>query len=191
MEKRRFYDTLTSNNDITLEKFTALPLFTNNIIKMSTEAEINVRNSLWRRVSKNVSLENVSSLAGVVRKAFARLVVCGKEDTTNTECEEEVYSNTPIYTGPKIQVPWKGEEFKYPGDRFLTNAEICAQLNILELRFRTQTQILEERKQKSVNGKLLVKFTFIPKITILFSFAHARMHTRAAAHVQMGLKYVN
>ncbi|KAL4240232.1 hypothetical protein ACF0H5_001026 [Mactra antiquata] len=98
---------------------------------MNTEERIETQKSLWRRVRERFTELNISQFVRSVQSAF----ICGKST-------DEIQS--PIYTGPQITVPWRGEAFKYPEDRYLSNNELRQQLNILEMRFVAQSHKLDE-----------------------------------------------
>ena len=97
---------------------------------MNTAERTGARNSLWRRITAGLSRSNISRLL----RSFRSKITCGKSSDV---------VNGPIYTGPKITVPWTGEPFQYPEDRYLSNAELRSQLNLLEMRFHAQSYVLE------------------------------------------------
>ncbi|KAL4218962.1 hypothetical protein ACF0H5_021548 [Mactra antiquata] len=92
--------------------------------------------SLWRRVRERLTSWKISEFVRSLQSAFT----CGKSTDV---------INSPIYTGPQITVPWKGETFKYPKDRYLSNKELREQLTILEMRFVTQTHKLDALASKA------------------------------------------
>ncbi|KAH3819868.1 hypothetical protein DPMN_121610 [Dreissena polymorpha] len=61
---------------------------------------------------------------------------------TKTPKKGGVSNTNPIYRGPQITVPWTGPVFEYPTSLFLTNAELKAHVNLLELGFQKQSEIL-------------------------------------------------
>ncbi|KAL4236924.1 hypothetical protein ACF0H5_005310 [Mactra antiquata] len=94
--------------------------------------------SLWRRVRERLTSWKISEFVRSLQSAFT----CGK----STDVE-----NSPIYTGPQVTVPWKGETFKYPEDRYLSNKQLREQLTILEMRFVSQTHKLDGKISYSNN----------------------------------------
>ncbi|KAH3820303.1 uncharacterized protein LOC127831311 [Dreissena polymorpha] len=88
-------------------------------------------------------------ICGTLQKLFSDLVACVRPARStfpdgDTKCPTKGgESNTnPIYRGLQITVPWTSPVFEYPTSRFLTNEELKAQVNLLELRFRKQSEIL-------------------------------------------------
>lgn len=79
---------------------------------------------------ERLSRVNVSRLV----RSLQSVITCGKSRDA---------VNSPIYTGPKITVPWTGEPFHYPKDRYLSNDELRSQLNLLEMRFSAQSRRLD------------------------------------------------
>ncbi|KAL4236920.1 hypothetical protein ACF0H5_005306 [Mactra antiquata] len=102
--------------------------------------------SLWRRVRERLTSWKISEFVRSLQSAF----FCGK----STDMD-----NSPIYTGPQVTVPWKGENFKYPEDRYLSNKELREQLTILEMRFVSQTHKLDAYASKAKRMAKLVNAT--------------------------------
>ncbi|KAH3888722.1 hypothetical protein DPMN_012762 [Dreissena polymorpha] len=115
---------------------------------MESINETKVKNNIWRRLSRGVGTKHVSALAARFQKLFSDLAACVRSarstfpnGDTKSPTKGGVSNTNPFYRGPKITVPWTGAVFEYPTSRFLTNAELKAQVNLLELRFRKQSEI--------------------------------------------------
>jgi len=120
---------------------------------MAFPDHVAAKNELWRRISTRLRPDRVLAFARRVKIAFQNLNPCvGPRPDNDSESEiahdeqelQELLTN-PFYDGPLSIVPWCGPKFRYPEDRFLNNSELMQQLNILELRFQRQQEILVER----------------------------------------------
>jgi len=120
---------------------------------MAFPDQVEAKNELWRRISARLRPDRVLAFARRVKIAFQRFNPCvGPRPDNDSESEiahnehelQEMLTN-PFYDGPMSVVPWSGPKFQYPEGRFLNNSELMQQLNILELRFQRQQEILVER----------------------------------------------
>jgi len=120
---------------------------------MAFPDQVAAKNELWRRISARVRPDRVLALVRRVKIAFQSLNPCvGPRPDNDSETEiahneqelQELLTN-PFYDGPMSVVPWSGPKFRYPEGRFLNNSELMQQLNILELRFQRQQEILVGR----------------------------------------------
>ncbi|XP_060577353.1 uncharacterized protein LOC132734593 [Ruditapes philippinarum] len=106
------------------------------IIKSNMEVEIDTttRNSIWKRLSRNISQSKLGEFARAVNRVFSSIKICRKSS--------------------EIKVPsHKSSAFVYPDDRYLCNDEILRQLEVLERRFNQQTDIFARAQGKEVHFK--------------------------------------
>ncbi|KAH3871254.1 hypothetical protein DPMN_034449 [Dreissena polymorpha] len=123
---------------------------------MGENNETKVKNNLWRLLSRGVRTEHVSALASRLRKMFMQLAAFVRHarstdayDDTRPLTKGEKSLINPIYKGPQITVPWTGPVFEFPTSRKLTNAELKAQVNLLELRFWKQGEIMARHRSQT------------------------------------------
>ena len=90
---------------------------------MEGEIDTKIRNSIWKRLSRNINESKIGEFARAVNRVFTSFKTCRK--------------------GSKVRVPTPvSSVFVYPDDRYLSNDEILSQLEVLERRFNQQTDIL-------------------------------------------------
>jgi len=115
---------------------------------MAFPDQVAAKNELWRRISTRLRPDRVLAFVRRVKIAFQSINPCvGQDNGSESEIahnEQELLTN-PFYDGPMSVVPWSGPKFRYPEGRFLNNSELMQQLNILEIRFQRQQEILVER----------------------------------------------
>jgi hypothetical protein len=96
---------------------------------MEFEIDTSTRNSIWKRLSRNISQSKLGEFARAVNRVFSSIKICRKSS--------------------KAQVPNPvSSAFVYPDDRYLCNDEILRQLELLERRFNQQTDILAKAQGK-------------------------------------------
>ncbi|XP_060597048.1 uncharacterized protein LOC132750973 [Ruditapes philippinarum] len=101
---------------------------------MEVEIDTTTRNSIWKRLSRNISQSKLGEFARAVNRVFSSIKMCRKSN--------------------KVQVPNPvSSAFVYPDDRYLCNDEILRQLELLERRFNQQTDILARAQGKEEHFK--------------------------------------
>ncbi|XP_052224627.1 uncharacterized protein LOC127840170 isoform X2 [Dreissena polymorpha] len=123
---------------------------------MESINETKVKNNLWKRLSRGVGTEHVSALAARFRKLFSDLAACVRparstfpDGDTKSPTKGGESNTNPIFRGPQITVPWTSPVFAYHTSGYITNAEVNAQVKLLELRFRKQSEILSRHEHRT------------------------------------------
>ncbi|XP_053398436.1 uncharacterized protein LOC123552440 [Mercenaria mercenaria] len=115
---------------------------------MAKQIDTTARNSVWRRLSKNISKSKIGAFARCINEALGNLSLCKtagrrrqKMDSTDYILEDEEVS------------PRGAIGFVYPEDRYRSNSELLEQLEVLEKRFNKQSEIIAAAKGTHVHLK--------------------------------------
>ena len=123
---------------------------------MDPVLETTVKNNLWRKMSHRLNKEGVSRLAAAFRKACSRWFVCGQTKPDDNVARSYNGDIVASFNIPDINADTKeNREAKHP-----SNAEILAQVDSLEKRFKQQSIILEKHglKRPKINiGMCMLK----------------------------------
>lgn len=107
-----------------------------------SQLDIPTRNKIWKRVSRSINGSKIGAFARAVSNALRKLIIC-----KGGVRKDEAINNEDSYCFKEIAVP-APLEFAYPGDRYLSRAEILDHLEVIEERFNKQSMILNSFKGK-------------------------------------------
>lgn len=110
---------------------------------MTESCDKNTRYRLWAQLKEALNGKNMERLARTVRRLFERVIIC-RHSLQKAEDEVRIIESS----GVKVIEQLDGRSFRYPKDRYLTNAEIHTQLMLLEKRFKEQTEVLRNHERK-------------------------------------------
>ncbi|XP_060600034.1 uncharacterized protein LOC132753567 [Ruditapes philippinarum] len=147
---------------------------------MEVEIDTTTRNSIWKRLSRNISQSKLGDFARAVNKVFTSIKICRK----NSEVQDPI----PV-----------SSDFVYPNDRLLSNNEILRQLEVLERRFNQQTDILARaqgievhfKKAKPYHGDISPDIKPDPRSVLIATLRLARYTEEKFAELEKLAQQVN